>query len=346
MSRDWTIKDEMRRTSTAQVKTAYEDGFVGAYSDPDERDKLRSEVEWPNAVDAADSFGWAGSGAGKLNLLFPLIEGLWPGTLPGPAQQRGDCVAHSTVNAATASIAAEIHAGEPDEVTGVIEGPPEISDVGIKNGSFSVCPLYWHRRHGGDGWSCSAAARVLTREQGLWVCKDYPELGIDLTRYSGSLCGRYGRSLPPEPIREAGKKHLIRTATEPDSFQEIEDLISNGYGISSCGGEGFSSRRNEDGVSNRRGSWSHAMAYLATDSRPWVKEKYKGEPGLVLVQNSWGKSWISGPRKIHGTSIDIPHGSFWARWSDIRRRYTVAFSGVNGWPARELPDWGSDFWRG
>ena len=70
MSRDWIIKDEMRRTSASQIRNAYEDGFVGSYSDPEEHEKLRNEVEWPNAVDAADAFGWAGAGQGSSIFYF------------------------------------------------------------------------------------------------------------------------------------------------------------------------------------------------------------------------------------------------------------------------------------
>jgi hypothetical protein len=75
------------------------------------------------------------------------------------------------------------------------------------------------------------------------------------------------------------------------------------------------------------------MAYTGVDDRDEVKAKYGGP--LVLIQNSWGE-FNSGPRRIMGTNIDIPIGSFWARWSDISRRYMCAFSSVAGWPARDI----------
>jgi hypothetical protein len=44
-----------------------------------------------------------------------------------------------------------------------------------------------------------------------------------------------------------------------------------------------------------------------------------------------------GGRRILGTSVDIPEGSFWAYWSDCKARYFGAHSSVNGWPAKKLP---------
>jgi hypothetical protein len=48
---------------------------------------------------------------------------------------------------------------------------------------------------------------------------------------------------------------------------------------------------------------------------------------LALVQNSWG-NWNDGSRRIFGTKLDIPIGSFWARWSDIKNREMIAVSGA------------------
>jgi hypothetical protein len=80
------------------------------------------------------------------------------------------------------------------------------------------------------------------------------------------------------------------------------------------------------------------MAYLAVDDRDIIKQLYK-EP-LVLVQNSWGE-WNDGPRRTYGTNYNIPIGSFWARWSDIKNRSMIAFSGVNGWPPKKLKSYGA-----
>lgn len=322
------------------AQAEYLSGLTGCFFDQKVADAfdafIRSQGLSPDGRVICSRFGLAGSGEGKLTALWPVIDKVFPGSLPASAQSRGDCVSHSTRNAILATIACELVSGRPDEVTGIIEAIPDQPDEGRKDGAFSTESYYWYRQHGGDGWQCEAAAQVAIQKTGAWIRKNYPEFKIDLTQYSGDLAGKWGSKPPPDDITEFGRKNLVRTATRASSFDEVRDLLANGYGISSCGSEGFSNQRNDDGVSLRRGSWSHAMAYLGVDDRDEIKSKY-GEP-LVLVQNSWGR-WNTGGRKVLGASIEIPEGSFWAKWSDVKARSCIAFSGFNGWPAQKLPDW-------
>ena len=55
--------------------------------------------------------------------------------------------------------------------------------------------------------------------------------------------------------------------------------------------------------------------------------------------NSWGK-WNSGPKRL-----GQPDGSFWIRERDARGmlsgRGSWVFSDVDGFPSRELPDYGT-----
>ena len=322
---------------------AYDTGLKGTYSDPDAHDRLtkliKSQGQSPDADDTVRNYGLSGSGEGRLSPLFSVIEKVFPGSLPASAQGVGSCVAHSTRNAALGSLAAEIAAGTADEVTGKIEGKPQISEAAQRDGVLSTEAIYWYRGHSGkDGWSCDHAAEVICGKSGLWLRKNYPDIDIDLTNYSARTEVKWGKPLPPEKVQVVGRDHLMRTATRVKSYAELRDLIHNGYACSSCGGESFASGRDENGVSFRtRGGWAHAMAYLAVDDRDEVKQRYNGEP-LILVQNSWGQ-WGSGPRRVLGTNLEIPVGSFWARWSDIKNRYVVAFSGVNGWPPQKFDSW-------
>lgn len=324
------------------VVAAYESGFVGATCDAGATERLQAKIAaaggMPVGAMACSAYGLVGSGAGKLSLAFRAIDDVYPDSLPGGAQGRGDCVSWSTRNACLITMCTDIMSGEPDEVSGKLEGAPAVSDEARINGVLSTEAFYNWRRHGGDGWSCGSAVDVAMHESGLWLRKKYDEIGVDFTRYSSKNAGLYGRSPPPESWLAIGKNHLVRTATVLESFEELRDMIANGYGVTSCGGEGFSNQRNEDGVSSRRGSWAHAMAYGAVDDRDVIKQKY-GEPLVMLIQ-SWGE-WNSGPRRILGTSIDIPVGAFWVKWSAIKNREMIALSGVPGWPPKKLKDYGS-----
>jgi hypothetical protein len=333
---------EVMFSTVFDVVKAYETGFIGAYADPEAdaalRDYIKASGGIPDGADACTRYGLQESGAGKLILPVLEILSLYKDCLPGGAQGRGDCVSWSTRNASLGTLCCEVTSGAPDDVTGKIEGAPEVSEIARVNGVLSTEAIYNWRRHGGDGWTCSAAANVVLKESGLWLRKKYDDIGVDFTTYSARNAGLYGRSTPPASWLKIGQEHLIRTATDANSFEEIRDLLMNGYCISSCGSEGFSDKRDANGVSPRKGSWAHAMAYLGADDRPTIKQIY-GEP-LILVQNSWGE-WNEGPRRVLGTRFDIPIGSFWARWSDLKNRSAIAFSGVNGWPPKKLKHLGS-----
>lgn len=321
-----------------EVITMYNSGFAGALINEEGKEEFLQECMDRNGTidgsDLAHANGWADSGAGKLVIPFTFAEKVFPGCWPGPAQQRGDCVSHGTKNAILTTMFCEIVTAKPDEVTGLVEGAPEMPAEGIQQGVVSSEYIYWWRGYNGDGWSCPTAANSVLKH-GILLKKPYTDLNIDLTHYSGSLAGKYGSKSPPSEINAEGNKHLIRTCTPIRSFEEVRDFLNNGYGISTCGGQGWSNSRDENGFSRQQGSWSHALCCIGADDRDEVKSKYGGP--LVLILNSWAK-WNSGPRRILGTQTDIPEGSFWAKYSDCRGRDWTAFSSLNGWPAKNLPD--------
>jgi hypothetical protein len=134
---------------------------------------------------------------------------------------------------------------------------------------------------------------------------------------------------------------LVKTATFVDTWEELRDLIHNGNCVSSTGMEAWGGVRDQWGVCYRKtGTWAHAIAMIAVDDRPDTVKKYGC--GLVLMLNSWGEGYLSGPRAIVGTPHSIPLGSFWAKWNDVRNREMVAFSAVEGWPGRRMPGWGTE----
>lgn len=317
----------------------YRNGFRGWEPDPKVdaafASHLRDVGGYANAGDACDDYRLNGAGHGKLTLTYRAAEELYPGCLPGGAQGRGSCVAWSTRNAALVSYCAYLRYGQNAERFAA----PVVSDTARANGVFATEGIYWHRRHGSDGWQCSAAAQVATEECGLLERKAYPELGLDLTVYSAATEGRWGATLPPDAVREVCKQHLCRDATVADRWENVRDLLANGFALSSCGSEAFVRERDSWGVCSRahNETWYHAMAIVAADDRPEAHAKYGC--GLVAVQNSWG-SYLKGPDAVTGTSYTLPIGAFWARWNDVKDRYFVALGPSKGWAAKKLPNWG------
>lgn len=288
---------------------AYKDGFVGSYCDPKDLDKLLGEL--PHPLFGAAAYDLYGSGKGKLALPFKNLFKFDPGFGPAERQVVGDCVSHATRNAIDVTRSCEIINGEREEfiARGATEG------------------IYGSRGHGGEGMSCSGAARFVNRTGGLLIRKKYGS--IDLSTYQGRLAASWGRGGTPQPLVEEAKKHQVKTISLINTVEQARDAIANGYSISVCSMSGFSSRRDKYGIASRSGSWAHAMAWIAMDD---THEIYKET--LFLVQNSWG-TWNGGPKRH-----DQPDGSFWIRERDaadmLSENGSWVFSDVDGFPPRKV----------
>lgn len=326
----------MSKEAEEQIEL-YEHGFVGAAYSADAAASLLMAIHNSGgevyASDAVRSYGLSGSGEGKLCLLYRAAEELYPGCLPGGAQERGSCVAWNTRNAALVSYCNYVLYGS-DPVAA-----PKVSETAIKNGVCSTEGIYWHRAKDSDGWFCDAAIEVAMSKCGLLLRKPYPSIGLDLTEYSPVTEGKWGRIPPPANVAEAIDDNLVKNATLIENYEQARDLIANGYALSTCGSEAFSKKRSSPyGICERTsGTWYHAMAIVGGDFR---KETVDKEGPLFLVQNSWGNYLGDSHNKVYGTSYTIPSGSFWARWEDIRNRRMFAVGASHGWPAQKLPDLG------
>ena len=353
---DWP-KDAPVEMPLEEVIRLYHQGFAGATHSERAVEDFKTAMRFPDGDEAVHAFGMADDGAGKLVIPFVHVLEMFPGCWPGKSgQATGDCVSWSTRNAALLTMVCDIKGGKPDQKSGRPEEPPEVSADGIADGVLSTEVFYWYRGHGGEGWHCPAAATVAVRKSGMVVRKNYPELNVDLTRYSGRNATLYGRQEPGAEVQKVGAEHLLHEATEATTFEACRDLLYNGYGVTTCGGEGLADKRDENGVSKRKGSWSHAMAYVGADDRDVIKQLY-GEP-LVLDLNSWAR-WNDGPRDVYQSAplvppekkelwarlgivnpatgnIMIPEGSCWVRYSEMKRREMIAFSGAHGWPKKKV----------
>ncbi len=337
----------------------YKSGFAGAKYDPEALKRFRHIMPEPDGVDVSHKYGFADTGAGKLVIPFVHVLEMYPGCWPGrQGQGRGSCVAWDTRNAGLLTMCCDIVSGKVDSITGEYEEPPEVPPEGIAEGVLSTETIYWYRGYDGDGWSCPDAATVACKKGGLVVRKNYTELGFDLTTYNAKQEGKYGRTKPPANVEDMTNDHLIHQATScTGSFEAARDFLFSGYGISTCGDEGLDDTRDANGVSHRKGSWSHAMQYCGADDRPWAHQTYGGP--LVLDLNSWAK-WNKGPRDIYDSAqyvpankkelwiqrgvvnsatgnIMIPEGSCWVPFKEMKSREMIAFCGAKGWKARNIP---------
>lgn len=353
-----------------EIVRLYNSGFAGAMKDEQAEANYHDFAKRTNGAeygeDLCQQHGLAGAAEGKLSVPFIwAADALGVNPWPGSAQARGDCVSHGTRNMAALTALVEVYLQTPDEETGKIEGIPEMPDAGKADGFLSSEGIYWWRRHGGDGWSCDHAAQVLSTESGMWLRKNYPEFGFDLTRYNGKTAGKWGRSTPPSEIKTAGMLHPVRRTTPVKTWEAAADFLNNGNGVNSCGGQSWSDTRDENGYSpTSRGGWAHSEAYLGVDWRPWVQEKY-GVPALFAMQNSWAK-WNTGPRDIHDSAqfvpaekkafwesiglvnpqtgnLMIPHGCRWVSCKTLNSRSLYAAAGASGWARKRLPNWGFNF---
>lgn len=331
--------------SAADCMRAYEAGFAGCVDDPAAKAELnalsKQQSGYECVDDAAHGNHWAESGAGKLVVPFVFVEKEFPGCWPGQQQTVGSCVSHGARNAILTTLGCEVHANLPDPRTGKLEGKPQIHERGIRNGTLASAPIYWQRGYNGHGWHCASAVKVVTTVVGCVPMQNYESLGVDLTNCDYRTECLYGSRRMPEPWFDVFGRHKLHAGAEVRSFEALRDALYNGYGVIDCGSEGYSSTRNEDGVSRRQGSWAHSMSVIGVDDRDIIKQKYS-QP-LVLIMNSWG-NWNRGPRKILGTELEIPNGSFWTPWGDCKNRYKAALSNVDGWPPQKLPDFGFETW--
>ncbi len=370
-----------RSLDPAEIAKGYAAGWTGVYRDPEADEAKRAAFAatggFADFEDAAIASGVADAYAGQLVIPFVLEAVLFPGSLPGPAQERGDCVSHGITKACVGSLVGDIADGHPDEETGKVEGPPEVPPAGVLHGVLSTEWPWWHRGYRGDGWSTGPATQAVMKS-GVLVRQAYPDLGIDLTQYSYKNTALYSNS-PGEKFEAVGRLHCVTSGADISTFEGLRDALGNLHGIATEGGEGYSSVRDEFGMSGRRGSWSHAYPFKGADDRPETRAKF-GEP-LVLQMNNWGANWNSGPRDIWQSAalvpslcnmlvkvgflpaadpvqikqrlvdldvvnpatgnIMIPRGSWWSRWSDVKNRGIQALAGIRGWTRKVLPNLGA-----
>ena len=252
----------------------------------------------------------------------------------------GDCVSRSQSHSAILALANAVQNGKSSW--------PDIPDYAYKSSQpWHPSPTYWEKKGGISGWSCSSAEARSKDKTGLVLAISYPEnpkIGDLLLKYNTNVIGKWCKTGAPDDVVQTLNKHCTLTYSRSNTSkkEEIMDAIANGYGVSTCGGQGYgkgSSARNSDGYCKRSGSWSHALAIVGYDDTEWAHQKYGGT--LFLILNSWaaylgnGRPHPQGNTKYPG----IPRGSFWCTASSFSGRDSYILSAIEGYPPQKMKDW-------
>jgi len=267
-----------------------------------------------------------GSSKGKIRLLHEYVSAVLGNTsvLVG-RQLTGDCVSWGAAGAVNVLSCVEIAMnGEMESIGGLCATEPiyggsriQIGDGQLGNGQGSV-----------GAW----AARWVN-EFGVIVRRKYTEDNIDLSEYDVNKATTYGspgRGCPQSLIKYA-KEHKVNTVSQIRTFQECCDAIYNGFPVTVASNVGFNQVRDKYGRLFRSGNWAHQMYFSGMQNT-------NEQPGVFCI-NSWGDSWVSGPKRYDSDVV----GGFWidAETVDIMlsQNDSWCFSNFSGFPVQDL-DWG------
>lgn len=320
------MKDLPNNPKPRDLEQAYREGFAGWLWNERDWHSFEEECAEYRALRSTDLI--RGTGKGQRAMLWRSRDKYDPGAFGEESQTTRDCVSHGSRNARDVTRAVEIH----------IKGEAESYH---KRGATE--PTYGARGHGGHGMNPSTAARF-ERDYGFLVRQNYPDLGIDLSKYNARIGISWGSRGVPEDVKAECKKHNVGTLTFPKSTGEVRDLLANGYALHSGQSWGCSANSNRDGIAVTSDRWNHDMATIGMDD---TGEIYPAKYGTVfLVANSWG-AWNQRPAVWPEELLGPwPVGSFWVDEETYGHYFVgsgsiIAYGDVNGFVPKRLPDYGT-----
>lgn len=171
------------------------------------------------------------------------------------------------------------------------------------------------RDHFEHEWSragsyCGYAAQI-TRDVGVLPAVNYALMDEDLRFYSVKRAKKWARG-PPDEWDFLAAKYRSPGFYKITSWEQLRDSIANGVPVIVGSSIGFGSKKNakrsRTGMlrSHWWSRWRHAMVFCGVSD---------GKSKRALLLNSWGTSWVRGPKWLG----DEPSGSFWVSKSDAVR---------------------------
>jgi len=312
-----------------ELLALYEDGLQGAPIDHAEHEQLFAGG-WVLPGNFISDLVRSNPGNNKRALLWRSREKFDPGAFSQESQTANDCTSHGDRNARDVTRSVEID----------IKGEAESY---YKRGATE--PSYAYRGYTKDsGMAPSRAAKFVTAYG--WMARQNYEGCVDLTKYNSSIGVRLGRSGPTKCMLEHCKQHSVGKYVTPDTADEAIALFQNGYACHSGQNVGFSSSPNSQGIHERRGSWNHDMATVGYDDTKEIWDRR-----VYFVVNSWGNfnrqwgKWLndSNLKSILGFPINgmiVVDASVWERYF-LGGGSIYFYSDVTGFPAKNLPDYGT-----
>lgn len=289
-----------------QIQEIYDSGFVGAI--PEDRESVALfRGSQPSFYDA---FPEARGLSSEMEVCLPIraCQTLIHQNFCGDrkeSQRQGDCVGKMVRNQGMVD-------GCLDAMFGETEWKKDDTGQGVQ---YCCENFYGERGHGGEGANCWRLWNTAAQDgsQGFLFRDRYDttEGTFDLSKYRADLSGRWGRRGTPDALSKIAAKNPALRVYKAKSIQEVMDALAMGFGVGRCGSDGYSNKRNEDGVADTRGSWNHAIAVGGYVKTQRYVDRYDGP--VFLHYHNWG-SWNSGPKPF-----DIPDGSWFVRQRYLER---------------------------
>jgi hypothetical protein len=247
-------------------------------------------------------------------------------------QTIGDCVSHGWAHAISILLAISYVNGDASDFD-MVASEAQYGLMRVEGSGSNYGPR-------DDGASGVGAARSVTKF-GVLFRLDYRGQAADeadLRIYSGSKArdwGYYGCGGKSDQGRldAIARKHPVKRVALTTTFTEAAAAIENGYPVPVCYLCSTSSGpRDRDGYYDPRGrAGGHCTCFIG------VRYDERGDPIALLMLNSWGPDWLSGPK----FPDDQPDGSCWIHKSACESmlagyRDSYAVSNLEGFFARKL----------
>jgi hypothetical protein len=233
-------------------------------------------------------------------------------------QQIGDCVSFGAKNACEHLICVQAALGlAPDKFRPVF--PPYLYGcgrvfIGGQHNSYEDGSV--------GSWQAGAVQKygVLASDES------------NVPAYSGNVAREWGAKGPSDAFQTLAKVHLVKSAAQMGSWNDVVAAVTNGYPCTVASNQGFNMEPDSDGFHSARGSWAHQMSIIGVDN------KYKTPYAIIL--NSWGD--VHGHLKDFDSGEDLPVGTLRVRAETIERMIkqqdTFAFSHMDWFEEQKLPE--------